>query len=292
MIWQSYASLGDRQFDITRPWLPSALSAADQVECLTRAEALKLTHVECAAYTHLASCLEEFVTPTTLTLARKLAFDERVAFAALSSAATEESKHIALFREARKRMNTALGFPLALLPEARRVTGVVLGKHPAAVLLLTACVHAIAEHHAALRVQDDAALDPLARQMLAAYWHDAARPGQRVRLETVRVFQDLPPAGKDDAFDDFVELVIGMEALLSVQARFDVENLLRYIRRPIGKSEQAELLEAVTDAKRFALIESGLTHRSFRELFGLVATRAQRERVEEALDTRMTTVAC
>jgi hypothetical protein len=48
----------------------------------------------------------------------------------------------------------------------------------------------------------------------------------------------------------------------------------------------------VTDAKRFALIESGLTHRSFRELFGLVATRAQRERVEEALDTGMTTVAC
>jgi hypothetical protein len=290
MIWQSYASLGDRQFDIARRWLPSALSAADRVDCLTRGEALKLTHVECAAYTHLVSCLEEFVTPTTLTLARKLAFDERVAFAALSSAATEESKHIALFREARKRMNAALGFSLALLPEARRVTGVVLGKHPAAVLLLTACVHAIAEHHAALRAQDDAALDPLARQLLAAYWHDAARPGQRVRLETVRAFQDLPPAGKDDAFDDFVELVIGIEALLSVQARFDVENLLRYIGRPLGKTEHAELLDAVTDAKRFALIESGLTHQSFRELFGLVATRAQRERVEEALDTAMTAV--
>lgn len=288
MIWQSYASLGDRQFDVTRRWLPSQLSAADRVECLTRGEALKLTHVELGAYTHLVSCLEEFVTPTTLTLARRLAFDERVAFAALASAATEESKHIGLFRETRQRVNAALGFSLALLPEARRVTGVVLGKHPAAVLLLTACVHALAEHHVARRAHDDTTLDPLARRILGAYWQDAARPAARVRLETIRVFQDLPPAGRDDAFDDFVELVIGIEALLHVQARFDVDNLLRYIRRPLGKAEQAELLEAITDAKRYALIESGLTHQTFRELFGLVATRAQRERVEQALGTAMT----
>ncbi|HXD95865.1 MAG TPA: hypothetical protein VN646_04960 [Candidatus Acidoferrum sp.] len=291
MLWHSHRPLGERQLDVTRRWLPAPLSSIDRLTCLDPGEALKLSHVEFGAYAHLLGCLGEFVVPTMLTRARRLASEEHEAAAALSSAATAVSQHIGLFREVRSRVNAAVGFPLALLPEIRRVTDVVLGKHPAAVLLLTTCVHAVAEHHGLLRVQDDASLDAVARQILASYWQDAARPAQRVRLEAIRVFEDLPAVGRDDAIDDFVELVIGIEALLAVQARYDVENLQRYLRRPLARAEQSEVLDAVTDAKRHALLESGLTHSTFRELFGLVATRAQRERVEDALDIAMMTVA-
>jgi hypothetical protein len=291
MLWHPHAPFGERQFDVMRPWLPAQLSSVDRLACLNPGEALKLSHVEFGAYAHLLGCLGEFVVPTMLTRARRLASDEYEASAALASAATTESKHIGLFREARSRVNDALGFALALLPETRRVTDVVLGKHPAAVLLLTACIHAVAEHHGLLRVEDDASLDPLARQILASYWRDTARPAHRVQLETIRVFEDLPLVGKDDAIDHFVELVIGIEALLPVQARYDVENLRRYIRRPLDGAEQLEILDAVTEAKRHALLQSGLTHPTFQALFGLVATRAQRERVEDALDIAMLAVA-
>jgi hypothetical protein len=101
----------------------------------------------------------------------------------------------------------------------------------------------------------------------------------------------MAAAEKDDAIDDFIELMLGMEGLLHVQARFDVENLLRYIRRPLTKPEQAEILAAVLAAKRYTFIESGLMHPSFRELFSMVATRAQRLRVEQALRTTLTTAA-
>ena len=289
MLWHSQTQADERGFDVTRHWLPAELSGADALACLAPGEALKLSHLEFGAYIHLLGCLEEVVVPTMLTLARRLVGAEPDASTMLARAATTEGTHIARFRASRSRVNAAFGFPLALLPETRRVTDVVLAKHPAAVLLLTSCLHAAAEHHGRIHVEDDASLDPLARRMLASYWSDAARPARRVRLETIRAFEALPLVGRDDAIDGFVELVMGIEALLSVQARYDVDNLQRYLRRPLDRTEQAEVAEAVTNAKRLVLIDSGLAHSTFRELFSLVATRAQRQRVEDALDVAMLT---
>jgi hypothetical protein len=158
-------------------------------------------------------------------IARDVGLDDRAAFEALSNAATEDIKHIGLFREVRGRVNAALGFPLALLPEVGRVTSVVLRKHIGAVLLLTASIELLSEQHYLTCFQDDASLDPLTR----------------------------------------------------------------HIRRPLAKPEQGEILAAVLAAKRYTLIESGLMHPSFRELFSMIPTRAQRQRVEQALGATLTT---
>jgi hypothetical protein len=45
----------------------------------------------------------------------------------------------------------------------------------------------------------------------------------------------------------------------------------------------------VLAAKRYTFIGSGLMHPSFRELFSMIATRAQRQRVEQALGATLTT---
>jgi len=248
--WRISDVLGDHHFDVTRRWMPAPLSGADGITCLTRAEEVKLSHVELGAYAHLLGCLEEFIAPTMMRLSRDVELDDRAAFEAVSNIATEDIKHIGLFREVRARVNAALGFPLALLPEVGRVTSVVLGKHIGAVLLLTASIESLSEQHYLTCFQDDASLDPLTRHIFKAYWLEASQHARLERLESLRVFQGMVAAEKDDAIDDFIELVLGMEGLLHVQARFDVENLLRYIRRPLAKPEQAEILAAVLAAKR------------------------------------------
>jgi hypothetical protein len=291
MSWFSHEELGDRQFNVTRRWLPTPLSAGDGIACLSRAEALKLSRVEFGAHVHLLGCVEEFIAPPTITLVRGIPHDEREMFAALSSAATDEVGRRGLFLEVRARVNDALGFALALLPETRRAAGVVLAKRTGAVRLLTACLQAPAETYCLRCAQDHASLDVLARQILTSYWRDAARRARRGRLETIRAFQALAVVERDEAIDDFVELVIGLEALLHVQSRFDVENLQRYIRRSLGKAEHEEVLAALMAAKRHTFVQSGLTDPGFLEMFSLVATRDQRQRVEEALETEMATIA-
>jgi len=291
MAWFSLEEFGDRQFNVTRRWLPTALSGADGIACLSRAEALKLSRVEFGAHVHLLGCMEEFIAPPAITLVRGIPPDARGAFAVLSSAATDEVSHRGVFLEVRARVNDAIGFALALLPETRRAANVVLGKRTGAVRLLTACLQSPAETHFLRCAQDHASLDALARQILSAYWRDTARRARRSRLDTIRVFQAMAAADRDEAIEDFIELVIGLEALLHVQARFDVENLQRYIRRALTKAEQEEVLEALIAAKRQTFVGSGLSDPGFREMFSLVATRDQRRRVEEALETPMETVA-
>lgn len=61
--WRISDVLGDHHFDVTRRWMPAPLSGADGITCLTRAEELKLSHVELGAYAHLLGCLEEFIAP-------------------------------------------------------------------------------------------------------------------------------------------------------------------------------------------------------------------------------------
>jgi hypothetical protein len=291
MRWFSHEELGDRELNVTRRWLPTPLSGAEGIAGLTRTEALKLSHVEFGAHAHLLGCMEEFIAPPTITIVRGIPHDERETFAALTSAATDEVGRRGLFLEVRARVSAAIGFPLALLPETRRAAGVVLAKRPGAVRLLTACLQSPAETHVLRCAQDHASLDALARQILTSYWRDAARRARRSRLETIRVFQAMAVVEKDEAIDDFVELVIGLEALLHVQSRFDVENLQRHIRRPLGKAEREEILEALMAAKRHTFVERGLADPGFREMFSLVATRDQRQRVEEALDIEMVTIA-
>jgi hypothetical protein len=287
MGWRISDVLADSHFDLRRRWLPTALSGAESITCLTRAEELKLSHVELGAYTHLLASMQTFIAPTLRRLARAVEADEPATFEALSHAATEDVKHMALFREVRARLNADLGFPLALLPEVGRVTGVVLDKRLGAVLLLTASIELLAERHYLTCFHEDTSLDPLVWRVFNAYWREASRHARLQYLETLRVFEGMALVEKDGAIDDFVGLVLGLDEILNVQARFDVENLLRAMRRPLTSAERTEVLAGVVAAKRHTFIASGLMHPSFRELFSLVATRAQRLRVEQALGTTL-----
>jgi hypothetical protein len=285
--WRISDVLGDYHFDVRRRWLPAALSGAEHIACLSRTEELKLGHAELGAYTHVLAAMQMFIAPTLRRLARAVEADEPATFEALSHAATEDVKHMALFREVRARLNADLGFPLALLPDVGRVTGVVLDKQLGAVLLLTASIELLAERHYLTCFHEDTSLDPLVWRVFNAYWREASRHARLEYLETLRVFEGMALGEKDAAIDDFVELIRGLDDILQVQARFDVENLLRSIRRPLTSAEQTEVLAGVLAAKRHTFIESGLMHPSFRELFSLVATRAQRLRVEQALGTTL-----
>jgi hypothetical protein len=87
MGWRISDVLADSHFDLRRRWLPTALSGAGHIACLTRAEELKLSHVELGAYTHLLASMQTFIAPTLRRLARAVEADEPATLEALSHAA-------------------------------------------------------------------------------------------------------------------------------------------------------------------------------------------------------------
>ena len=105
--WKIDELLGDRQFDVSKRWLPAALTGVPHVTCLNEEEKRKLTQVEMASYAHLFGYVEEFVAPKVIELAQDFAIDGREAFDALTNFAAEEVKHMTMFRRLRDRRSTA-----------------------------------------------------------------------------------------------------------------------------------------------------------------------------------------
>lgn len=281
--WRISEVVGDRHFDTSRHWLPAPLSGADRVDGLSPTEKVKLNQVEMGAYAHLFGFVEAFIAPKVLTLARDFELTNRDAFDALTTFAAEEVKHMTLFREVRAGVDAALGFPLALLPGADEVARAVLSKHTGAVLLLTAAIEWFTQQHYLACFSNDDALDPLTRDIFRFHWLEESQHARMDHLETLRAFGAMTEHERDQAIDDLIELVGAVDGLLQTQSRLDVQNLQSCLWRKLDEGEREGVYAAVLAAKRYAFIESGVTHPNFQELLGLVTTPAQQARVRAAL---------
>jgi hypothetical protein len=289
--WKISDVIADHHFDVARRWLPSRLSGAGGIACLTADEKLALNHVEMGAYAHLFGYVEEFIAPRMVALARDFELDDREAFDALTNFAAEEVKHMTLFREVRAAVDDALGVPLALLPGSRDVARVVLSKNTGAMLLLTAAIEWFTQLHYLTCFKDDESLDGFTRHIFKAHWAEESQHARMDHLETLRAFRGMTEPEKDRAVDDLIELVGAVDGLLQTQAQLDVDNLQRVLGRTLARSDQQEVLAAVQAAKRYTFIESGVTHPNFQELFGLVTTPTQQRKVQEALGGVLTRAA-
>jgi hypothetical protein len=95
----------------------------------------------------------------------------------------------------------------------------------------------------------------------------------------------MSEAEKEQAIADLIALVGAVDELVKEQTQYDLENLERYLNRIFTSAERNAILQSVLRAKRYAFIESGVTHPNFKAIFGEVTTPAQRDRVGKAIDT-------
>jgi hypothetical protein len=282
--WRISDVIGTHQFDRSRRWLPSPLSGADRISCLTEEEKTKLTHVEMGAYAHLFGYVEEFIAPKMAGLARDFEIDNRMAFDALINFAAEEVKHMNLFHEIRALVDQTVGFPLALIGDEKVVARAVLDKNTGAVLLLTAAIEWFTQLHYLTAFKDDDALDGFTKHIFRHHWLEESQHAKMDHLETLRAFEPMTEAEKDTAIDDLIGLVAAVDGLLQRQTTLDVQNLERYLGRPLKEAEKRDIHTGVLRAKRHTFIESGVTHPNFQALFGAVTTPAQQKKVQAALD--------
>jgi hypothetical protein len=152
------------------------------------------------------------------------------------------------------------------------------------VLLLTAAIEWFTQLHYLSAFKDDDALDPFTKTIFRAHWQEEAQHAKMDHLETVRAFAGMTATEKDTAIDDLIDLVAAVDGLLKRQSESDVDNLERYCGRSLTETEKREAYASVLKAKRWAFIESGVTHPNFQALFGEVTTPAQQGRVRTALD--------
>ena len=274
-----------QHFDPAQRWLPTRLSGADGTAWLSDQEKMKLTHVEMGAYAHLFGYVEEFIAPQITTLALDFKVDHREGFDALTNFASEEVKHMNLFRKIRQMVDASVGFPLELLGDQQQVAHFVLSKNVGAILLLTSAIEWFTQLHYLTGFKDAGELDPFTKRIFKFHWLEESQHAKMDHLETVRAFEKMDDAERDTAIDDLIELVVAVDGLLQKQTGFDVQNFAKYIGRSLTNDEAQILRDSVLKAKRYTFLESGVTHPNFQALFGEVTTPAQQAKVQAALGT-------
>ncbi len=272
---------GDRRLDFDKPFLPETLAETAPLTFLNAAEKLTLNHIRGHSYLCIFGLVEEFILPFVLDHARPQlqdADDYRVR--ALLSFASEEAKHIHLFKCFRAEFTEDFGSGCAVIGPPREIARVVMSHHPLAVALTVLHIEWMTQRHYLESVRDDQALDPQFCSLLKHHWMEEA---QHARLDTLMV-QALSEVCTDaeivTAIDEYVGIVGIFDSGFAQQVTFDLESLALATGRRFSDDEAAAFAAGQHQAYRRTFLGAGMTHRNFLATLGRLRPQG-RTQVEE-----------
>src|SRR6185369_12133152 len=100
---------GDKRLDFTKPFMPEALARVEELSFLTPDERRTLNQIRGNAYLCIFGLVEEFILPFVLDHARPQLHSDEFRMRALLQFASEEAKHIHLFRRFREDFESGFG---------------------------------------------------------------------------------------------------------------------------------------------------------------------------------------
>lgn len=254
----------DAALDFSRPFLPESLARVEELASLDPRHRLALNHIRGHGYLVMFGLVEECILPFVLDHTRDEADpEEPVRREALLNFATEEAKHIRLFRRFEAAFRRGFGTSCETIGPAAAIAAHVLSHDRLGVALLILHVEWMTQRHYVEAVRDDGALDPRFAELLRAHWMEEA---QHARLDTLMVEEiaaALSTAEIDVGIDAYLRLVDFLDDGLVQQARFDLDALRRATGWAPTTTETVEFLEGQHQAMRQTYLGSGMTHPEF-----------------------------
>jgi len=245
---------------------------------LPRPEArLKLNHIRANGYLYTFGLVEEFILPFVLDHARPLLGQDDLRTRALLRFATEEAKHIHLFRSFGREFDAGFGTPCTMIGPADEVGKAVLAHHPLSVALLILQVEWMTQKHYLESIRENQGLDDQFRSLLRHHWMEEAQHAQLDTMMVEAIAASCDARQIEQAVDGYLEIGGMFDGAFKQQAAFDLDAL----QRATGKTFTADQGERITSvqhqAMRWTYLGSGISHpnflRSVQELSPAQATR-------------------
>lgn len=264
VAWRIEEVLPDEaSFDFSRRFLPETLARVEALPGLTAAERTMLNQVRGHEYLSMFGLVEEFILPfiEDHIFAGAGADPDRVR--ALRQFASEETKHIALFKRFRERFAAEFRVDCGVIGPAEMIVAEVLRHHPLSVALLTLHLEWMTQSHYLGSVRDDAGIEPLFASLLRNHWIEEA---QHAKLDTLIVEQIAAPlsaAEIEAAVDGYLELGAFFDAGFRTQTELNLAAFERAIGRTLDGASHQAFLESQHQALRWTYLGSGMTHPNF-----------------------------
>lgn len=274
-----------RRFDNTHKFLPDGLSLADAFTTLTADEKRFVSQIQGRTYANIFGLVERFINAKVLELSHDHWFGDQVALEALVRFSDEELKHQALFRRIDTMVSDVLpeGYRFDIDPNA--VARAVLGKSTWAVLALTLDIELFTQLHYRQSIEPDTELSELFKDVFLYHWKEESQHAILDQLEWVRHDSGLTSEKRDQAVDEFIELVAAVDGILQAQAKADAGYFAAKCGRAVGEAEARAIEAAFLKAYRWQYIHSGAQHPHFGKVLSSLITEDQGKRIHAALAT-------
>lgn len=274
-----------RQFDTTQKFLPDGLSKVHELDFLTPAEQRYVSQVQGRTYANIFGLVERFINAKVLELSREHWLGDQVALEGLVRFSDEELKHQALFRRIEHLAGAQMPAGYTFLPQPNDVATAVLSKSTWAVLALTLDIEMFTLLHYRESIDLDTQLSDLFKDVFRFHWKEESQHAIMDELEWKRHDATLTPAQRDQAVDEFIELVGAVDGILQAQAQADADYGAATCGRTLSEAEQQALHAGILKAYRWQYILSGAQHPPFVKALSSLITPEQGQRIQAALAT-------
>jgi hypothetical protein len=254
---------GDKRLDFAKPFLPESLAGVKKLDFLAPDEQRTLNHIRGLGYLVMFGLVEEFILPFVLDHARPRLAGDDYRTRALIQFASEEAKHIQLFKRFREEFDAGFGHRCEVIGPPEAVAAKVLSYSPLAVALLTLHIEWFVQEHYVESIQDDQRLDPQFKSLLKHHWLEEA---QHTKLDTLMVEELAAATSSEDiaeAVDEYLEIGAFIDAGLQQQTQLDLNSLEQATGRQLTAEERERFTEIQLKALRWTFIGSGITHPNF-----------------------------
>jgi hypothetical protein len=279
-----------RTFSRADKFLPDGLSMVEDIGFLSTDEKRFISQVQGRTYANMFGLVERYINTKVLELAQNYRMTDQVALEALVRFSEEELKHQDLFRRIETLTKEAMPEGYFFLPKPNDVAQAVLGKSTWAVLALTLHIELFTQSHYRQSIEPDGRLSPLFKDVFLYHWKEESQHAILDELEWVRHDATIGAQERDQAVNEFIELVGAVDGILQMQAAADAAYAMHFMTmrgRRLAETEQRAIERMILKAYRRQYIISGAQHPHFVKVLTDLTTDAQRARIGAAVATLM-----
>lgn len=271
---------GDKRLDFTKPFMPESLARVNALDFLSRDEKVLLNQIRGYGYLYTFGLVEEFILPYVLDHVRPHLNEDDYRTRALLQFASEEAKHIQLFRKFAEEFKESFVTVCETIGPPEEIGKAVLSHGPLGVALVILGIEWATQKHYLESIRDDSALDPQFKSLLRHHWIEEA---QHTKLDTLMIqalTDHLPAAEIEKGISDYAAIGALFDGGLKQQVEFDLQALQRATGRILNEAEQKQFRLIQLQALRWTYLGSAMTHPTFLTTVGEFSPSV-RKQIEE-----------
>ncbi|MEP7273413.1 MAG: hypothetical protein ABI882_18075, partial [Acidobacteriota bacterium] len=254
---------GDKRLDFTKPFMPESLARVESLTFLSADEKRVLNQIRGHAYLRLFGLVEEFILPFVMDHARPRLSPDDYRTRALLQFASEEAKHIQLFKRFREEFERGFATECSMIGPPEAIATAILSHDPLAVAITILHIEWMSQRHYLDSIADNQAVDPQFKSLLKHHWMEEA---QHARLDTLMVEAIAEGRNRgqlEQAINEYLEIGAFLDDGLKQQTEFDIEAFELATDRKLHLAERETMREAQLQANRWTYLGSAMTHPNF-----------------------------